>query len=121
MSDPIATATINPQQQLLQNQTRDFPRLYFLPVPDTLTQHLSPANDPLFHYSPCPIPLRQHRIQQFIQQEKERLLQLAADAKTAIIAVTRAAIRWLFWHIAVPLAVIASLYVAVANPAELPL
>jgi len=121
MSDHIATAIINPQQQLLQNQTRDFPRLYFLPVTDTLTQRLNPANDPLFHYSPCPIPLRKHPIQRFIQQRKEDLQRLVADTCTAIITSIRATIRWLFWHVIVPLAVIASLWIPFGNPSELPM
>jgi hypothetical protein len=109
------------QQHILQNQPREFPRLYFIPGPETLAHRNSPANDPLFHYLPCPIPLRQHPIQRFIQQRKEHLQRLVADAKTAIIAAFRAAARWLFWHMIVPLAVMASLCVSFANPAELPL
>jgi hypothetical protein len=111
----------NSKQHILENQPSYFPRLYFIPTPDTLTQRLCPANDPLFHNPPSPIPLRQHPIQRFNQQRKEHLQRLVADAKTAIIAAFRATVRWLFWHITVPLAVMASLYISFASPAELPM
>ena len=109
------------QSRILENQPAVFPRLYFIPPTETLPFLFSPANDPVYHYSPCPAPVSENPVQRFIRQEKELLLQVVADARAAIIAAIRAAIHWLFWHIIVPLAVIASLYVSFANPAELPL
>jgi hypothetical protein len=109
------------QPRILENQPAVFPRLYFIPPTGTLPFLFSPANDPVYHQLPCPAPVSDNPVQRFIRQEKELLLQLVSEARAAIIAAIRAAIRWLFWHIAVPLAVIASLYVSFASPAELPL
>jgi hypothetical protein len=109
------------QPRILENQPAAFPRLFFIPATASVPDIDIPANDPVYHHSPCPVPVGDNPVQRFIRQEKELLLQLVSEARAAIIAATRATIRWLFWHVAVPLAVIGSLYTSFANPAELPL
>ena len=111
---------VTPQQHTLENQPREWPRFYLFPATEPITPHLSPANDPLYHL-PCPAPVSENPVQCFINQQRELVLQLVADTRAAIITATRATVRWLFWHVAIPVAAMASLYISFASPAELPM
>ena len=115
---------LNPlQPRLLENQPINVPRLYLFPATHPVSAPRRASNDPLSEQS-----LTHHQrthcetvLERFLRQEKEHLRTACADAWTAAKAAGRAAVRWIFWRVVVPLAVIASLYISFANPAELPL
>jgi hypothetical protein len=111
---------VTSQQHTLENQPREWPRFYLFPSTVFIALRLTPANDPLY-YTPSPALVSENPVQRFIQQRKEDLQRLVADTCKAIITSIRATIRWLFWHVIVPLAVIASLWIPFGNPSELPM
>ena len=111
------------QPRLLENQPINVPRLYLFPDTHPVPAPRRASNDPRSEQS-----LTHHQrthfesgLERFLRQEKERLHQTCADAWTAAKAAGRATARWIFWRVVVPLAVLSSLWIPFANPAELPL
>jgi hypothetical protein len=113
------------QASIPVNQPVVFPHLYLIPETVTVQASWQSANDP-HYWQPAPIQninRQKHEsfIQRFVRRRREAISRRLDAAWQEVKAFGRAVVRWLVWRVFLPLSIIASLWIPVVNPAELPL